>query len=251
MIKNLQITLYEVFGYFLPGVVALCAVLLGVWVVFRPSVVLVVRSTPIELWALAAASCYFLGHAMHALAGVFGQPENTSYRAPEKVTSFGSALRWIIGSTANKPVWFHNEVIDSARQRAASAVGVSSEHMTDELLFSFCDETLSQKGEIGDREIYQYRGGFYKSMSMSLLLLVPVLVVCSIRPELTVQYDGGCLRPTATQYVSATAGMLVVFVSYIRKFCWFAQHRARRAVLGFLVVNETAKQATTNGPGKP
>jgi hypothetical protein len=250
MIKNLQITLYEVFGYFLPGVVALFAVLLGVWVVFLPSVVLVVQSSPVELWALASFSCYFLGHAMHAFAGVLGQPENTSYRPPEKVTSFGSTIRWIIGSSANKPVWFHKEVIDYARQRAASVIGVGSEHMTDELLFSFCDEMLSQKGEIGDREIYQYRGGFYKSMSMSLLVLAPVLVICSLRPELTLQYDKTCLRPTSIQYVCAMAAISAVFISYIRKFCWFAQHRARRAVLGFLVVNETTKQSTTNEPAK-
>jgi len=246
MKNNIQITLYEVFGYFLPGVMAFASIFILSWAIFWPTSVLELRTFPIELLASAALGCYFLGHAMHALGGILGQPESSAFDDPDPaprtvIGNIVAMVKIVFGAIQKRPVWFPHDIVQSAREHASRLTGIEPAKITNPLLFGFCDETLAQEGQIGDREIYQYRAGFYKSMSMALIVSVIAVLACITHPGMSVEHKGHVFQLTLIQYVALLIALLVILISYIRKYYWFAQHRARRAVLAFIILRESAR----------
>ncbi len=215
------------------------------WAVFWPSAVLELRTFPAELLVFAALGSYFLGHAMHAVGEILGQPENSAFDDPAPAPR--NVIRWIIvmtksvfGAIQKRPDWFPNDIVQSARVHASRLTGIEPTKITNELLFGFCDETLAQAGQIGDREIYQYRAGFYKSMSMALIVSAIAIIVCIVHPGIKAEHSGHIFQLTRVQYAALLMVLLGILTFYIRKYYWFAQHRARRAVLAFILIQESA-----------
>src|SRR5882672_3874097 len=66
--KELRFTLYDIFGYLLPGFLTLGAIMVTVWTIYWKELNLnsIGRLSPNEL-GFAALVSYFLGHAMQAL----------------------------------------------------------------------------------------------------------------------------------------------------------------------------------------
>jgi hypothetical protein len=231
MVKNVQITLYEIFGYFLPGVVATSAVGILFWSCFYPDAALPLQRVPFEIWAAAGIIAYFVGHLTHAVADLFlGRPENKALDA---------------GPSSATPEDIPSALREVAPKKAAEMMSVNPEQINNALLFSICDETLAQSGEIGDREIYQYRGGFYKGMTVSFVLLV-LGGLFRIFHSTTFLFKGEVQTVSRGEVAFGLAIVVIAAFFFGKRYRWFATHRVRRALLGFLIVRESRPM-----PGAP
>jgi len=134
--KNIQITLYEIFGYFLPGTIVLAGMGLLFWTLYFPKSVVPIEYPDAELWAPGAVIAYFLGHLAHAFGRILGRPE------------------FDVLEERNWARHMPPTVLANAKKRVASVLHLEPDVVTSRLLFSFCDESLVQTGEIGDPEIY-------------------------------------------------------------------------------------------------
>lgn len=150
--KSFQFTLYEIFGYCIPGIAAFVGLYLVFWRVFlAPHQDWRGLSTG-GWWALLVIA-YILGHFVQSLA-------NTKFdesKRKEKVRLFAG---------------FSVAVRSQMKHVAGAAAGKDSGTDLDaETVFEVAKSRLLQHGKAETREIYIYREGFYRGMALALLVL--------------------------------------------------------------------------------
>src|SRR5712692_9256746 len=93
MVGNLAFTLYEAFGYLLPGGIAFLAFVVLYWAFFVPGVPLGIANFQAGLvtWAAVTLASYVLGHAAQAVGNVCFQGVESSVLGSER----GSAPTWM------------------------------------------------------------------------------------------------------------------------------------------------------------
>src|SRR5215467_13847510 len=77
--EKLSFTLYEVFGYFLPGVVSVLALAILFWAIFVPAAAIPVHSIELsKLWYLGLILVsYYAGHVLQGLSrSLFQNPDD-------------------------------------------------------------------------------------------------------------------------------------------------------------------------------
>src|SRR5258708_23687359 len=142
MMKWGQITLYDIFGYFLPGMIVLVAISILFWSIYLPEQPFVLRSPAGELWIACGVIAYLLGHLNQAVGNLL---VSRLKRVGRRI--FGT------GERASAP----EGVVICAKAKMTALFGFDASTCDHEWLFKICDETVSQIGYIGDREVYQYR----------------------------------------------------------------------------------------------
>jgi hypothetical protein len=162
--KELQITLYDFFGYLLPGAIVLIALVLLFWSLFWPAAPLTLRS---DLPVLAVTGLIFVAY----LVGHLGQGIGNFLERLPKVKR---------NLEANLPL--SQELGFMVREAVAARFGEKAKSLTPKELSLLCDQALIFTGSPGDREIFVYREGFYRGTFVALALLTLTLVlrlVCS------------------------------------------------------------------------
>lgn len=159
MFKDLQVTLYDFFGYLLPGAVILIALVLLFWSVFWPSDRLVVPTTLPALTVTALTLfAYLLGHLGQAVSNFI-----------EKLPNVKHAQETALPVSA--------EMGELVRDAVAARFGPKARTLTPKELYALCDQALIQAGSLGEREIFIYREGFYRGNCFAFTLLALVLVL--------------------------------------------------------------------------
>lgn len=115
---------------------------------------------------------YFAGHLNQALGNLL----TMILPSPEKV-----ALSK--GLPGNLP----DDLVQVARLKVSEMLGVDLKNISPEWLFRICDEVLLQRGNCTDREIYQYREGFYRGLTLSFVVLAISLIVRAAIPGASLQ----------------------------------------------------------------
>jgi hypothetical protein len=157
--KELQITLYDVFGYLLPGAIILVGILFLFWAIFWPTAPLRVYSHP----PLALAVCaIFLAY----LAGHLGQGVGNLV---EKLPTVTRTLEMNLPLSA--------ELNELVHEGVAARFGEKAKLLKPKELLALCDQALVHAGSLGDREILVYREGFYRGTSVALAFLGLTLVL--------------------------------------------------------------------------
>ncbi|MBZ5696771.1 MAG: hypothetical protein LAN36_15605 [Acidobacteriia bacterium] len=156
---NLTFTLYEIFGYAMPGGVALLALLIFYWALFVPRMALGIAHFQVGLvtWIAVTLASYILGHAVQGIANA----------------CFPSVERSVLDSQhGSAPHWMR----ERAQHAARAILGVTSEipsQLEPRWVFRALDEYALQNGKDGDREIFVYREGFYRGTALSLFSQAP------------------------------------------------------------------------------
>ena len=224
MIDKIQLTLYEVFGYFLPGAVAALALLIAWWAVFLSDKMIPIHAfSPNAVgWVVLVGLSYLAGHIVQGLGNRF-------LRGAEEA-ALGS------NGSLSKPIR------EKAFENAARLIGADMASMGAAELFRFCDEYSLQKGELGDRDIFVYREGFYKGCTIAFLMLSialalrgaighSVLALCA-DPKLA-----ACLHVIPRKELFTAAVVVALFSGICRKrFHRFGNYRVTRAVFAFLAL---------------
>jgi hypothetical protein len=195
MLRNIEVTLYDIFGYLLPGSVALGALYLC-WITFHPHSVLW-RPHRTDTWLLLGFIAYYLGHIVQSVGNFFEH----CVVGPREVI-LGQAGQHSRGEFF---VGTHWEPIDS-NLRAETVKKIRelvclkiADDAKGQWVYESCAELIAQRGRGDDREMYEYREGFYRGSAIALILLA----IASIR----VLFCGGDVR--ISQNTSVTRGWIL------------------------------------------
>ena len=159
---DVRITLYDVFGYLLPGLVTFAAVSIFVWALVFPRAALTTPHLNGPEWIAVVVAAYVLGHLVQAVA-------DWIIEQPGLQPQGRKALEWVplekkIARKVHEPAPEDNAT-DAKKDEWARKI------------YELCDIVVSQKGQTGDREIYQYREGFYRGLSVALVLTLVAVIV--------------------------------------------------------------------------
>jgi len=70
MVRDIKVTLYDIFGYLLPGAVFFAGITILFWAIYIPRTSLVLFRLTIEIWVLVLLLAYFSGHIVQALGNL-------------------------------------------------------------------------------------------------------------------------------------------------------------------------------------
>ncbi len=234
MLKDIKVTLYDIFGYLLPGIVFLASIVILFWTIFIPRSPLVPYQLTDKIWVLALLVSYFSGHMAQALANILA-----------KLLPSAEDLVLSRDRANNLP----KAIIESVKSKASSMIGIDLKEINSEWLYSICDETLVQSGVVEDREVYLYREGFYRGLTVSLFALALSLFLRMVIPGTTIIISSGVSQSiswTILLFLTLISfvGSLLAFLRYMR----FARYRVTRAIIGFLALQ--GKETLENNKGE-
>lgn len=231
MIDKIQLTLYEIFGYLLPGAIGTAAVAIFYWGTCLPHTTFpIYKVHPDALgWAVLTGISYLFGHLAQGIG--------TKYlKGAEKAALENSEL-------------VPPAIVSSAKERAATIVGVQPADIDSVSLFRLADEYTLQKGVSGDREVFIYREGFYKGSTIALALLCIALLIRSFGGTTAVGF------PSYTYYVSRiqvlTTALIAAAASRLcrQRFRRFGIYRVSRAIFAFLALSQESPSSPAVSKG--
>jgi len=238
-LAHVRVTLYDIFGYLLPGLVVVVSLAGLVWSIFLPSHPLHSPRLSGAEWFGAVIAGYFLGHLAQALADDAGWVWRKAGggASPEKRILCGVSMK---------------ELTEKANASPLLAALFAGDHTDWDVVYQTSDTAVAQCGSTADREIYQYREGFYRGLVVALFLGFVALIIHLIRGGVTIQTGAqthaiGRWPIIFALFVVVIAGVL----SYVR-FRRFEQYRIRNALLAFVVLDETGrlKHSSSQGTGE-
>ena len=151
--RELQFTLYEVFGYLLPGAVLTGGIAVVFWAAFFPQAVIDFDIKSVEVWGTFLALAYVSGHIAQGIGNAI-------------VRQFVSAEDHAINAVLDK------EIVDACKAKAKELTGADTAKITPRWLYRLCDDAVIRSGKIGERDVYIYREGFYRGTLVGTVFLV-------------------------------------------------------------------------------
>jgi len=220
IMQLVNFTLYEVFGYVLPGAFGLAGVYLLYWPFFL---------APDQDWTGISAAgwtgilavAYVFGHFLQAVMNLL--LKEVSWRPERRIFDDHEQVPANVRSTLEK--------------RVREALGLTGNGiLKPKTIYHVAEHHVLQHGKTEARDVYQYREGFYRGMAPALLLLGIGCVVRLHGPEGSLRVVGMQLYFTIPALLCG--GVLAVgiaifsFLRYLR----FAGYRVRYAYYSYLVM---------------
>jgi hypothetical protein len=244
MLGNFAFTLYELFGYLVPGCVALIGIVITYWSLFVPKVPLnftTYRPGSVT-WIAVAFFAYLLGHALQGLT-------NPLWKQIEYEALF---------PTGKSDAWLGRRAVELAAKIAAASADefapIDEQQRIDKRLavdeakkingnrarwtFRVLDGYNLQFAKPGDREIFVYREGFYRATSVSLFILVLALLLRASIPGASVTFAWGVFYISITQLLLTALLLCAVARIFVSRFRRFADYRVTHTVLSVLVLDK-------------
>jgi hypothetical protein len=230
MLKDIQVTLYDIFGYLLPGFIFLAGITILFWAIFIPATPVSLSITTFDAWIVILVGAYIAGHMVQA----------TSNLLTKKMTPAESLVL-----SKGHPDSFPDEVIDSATLKVEAILGVKSKDIKPSLLYQVCVEAVAQFGSTSDRDIYIYREGFYRGLTVSFMVLFVALIIRGSISGALLEISGTTqLVSTSMLIFFSVIALIAALLSYNR-FIRFGLYRVREAVIGFLLLEKKKISADT------
>lgn len=228
MVKELQVTLYDMFGFLLPGVIVLATGVVLFWAVYLPQPQVTLAAPDATGWVVLVVLAYFCGH----MAQSFGNVLEKLYKPTEDMVLKGAG-----------PYRLPDEVVQACAAKAKETLGLDASGLAPKWLYRLCDDAVQRSGKLGEREVYVYREGFYRGTAVAFLTLAFSLLVLLAR-----LYFGEheVLRGSAWEVQRGHLWFLALFAvafSYLafRRYRRFGMYRVTQAMLGFLTIKEDKK----------
>ena len=233
MWKDIRVTLYDIFGYLLPGAIPLG----GLFLCWNPwdHLQFLHSLGRTEVWILLLLAAYYFGHMMQAIGNglecLIGDPVEVIV---SNVGGFATLRRIIV----EKKLWLpiQPSICGMVESQLRKVAGVTLEFTNDEAggqqrarwLYRCSAAAIAQHGHGDQREMYEYREGFYRGAAVAFLLLSIVLL-------LTIQDAPKNPDHLAWIIAAALLSLLAAILSFGRYFR-FSQGRVENTLLGFLVL---------------
>jgi len=231
MLSNFAFTLYEIFGYLMPGSLAFAGFAVIYWALFVPDIPLGVAdfAPGIGTWVVVVVGGYILGHAVQAVGNI------ALRRVEKKVIEMGDA-----------PL-LRKSAVDSASR----IFGADAKDIEPRWAYRILDEYAVQKGQPGDRDMFIYREGFYRGTCVALLFLAASLILRAAISGTSIQFWHWKMTVSATELLTTAFLIGGLGWLFLRRYRRFAEYRMTRAVLSALVLQRLANDGDeTNQSGK-
>jgi len=212
-VKDIKLTLYDIFGYLVPGAILLLGLLLVYWSTFLNDTRLTFPSLSNAKWLAAAVAAYLLGHMAQAMANLMPRvfPEGVS-----------------LAHTRGDDKGFR-ELLAAAKRKLAKRLEEQPSRLTDSAVIAISTRAAKLCSGAAVDEVYEHREGFYRGLAVSSSLVACSLAFGAVRgikveiPEQHVVETWGLL---------ATAGLLAgCSVLAGLRYRRFAVRRVHQALL--------------------
>lgn len=220
MFKELQITLYDIFGYLLPGSIILIAVVILFWSLFWPGAPLALfADVPISATIGLVFSAYLAGHLGQGI-GNFMEKLPPVKRKLETEVPLSSELSQLV------------------RDAVAARFGEQARSLSPKDLALLCDQALICACSPGEREIFVYREGFYRGNCVALALLgltLALRLICS--PTIIYLADA---RIEIHRIQLLLAALIAAFGTWLsfRRYIRFSTHKNATCLARFLALTK-------------
>jgi hypothetical protein len=241
--KELRFTLYDFFGYLLPGAIALFAILITGWgeLCHRLNFDAIVGLPRTEIGLLVLIA-YFLGHLMQALGNLFEEQISLricDVRARRKWTRLPMwSVRLFSWSLA---VDRYSDVLDSLPapvskrfyEAFVARFGLDGQALrgTKEI-YKLCDEALLREGSVEEREIQSYREGFYRGTFVALILTSAAMIF--LHPKMEIIVHSEHFNSSSGYFYWVIALSLVCAVLSFHRYRKFRKLRIRNCFARFV-----------------
>ena len=200
--KELQFTLYEVFGYLLPGAVFVGGAGALFWAAYLPQASIDLDIKSAEVWGIFLALAYVAGHVAQGMGNAV-------------VRRFESAEDHCIRAVVPP------EIVRACKAKAKELTGEDLADVSPRWLCRLCDDAVVRSGKLGEREVYVYREGFYRGTFVGMACLILGLVALGVRllssgPDAEGQRTALLALPAAWAVLLAGAGALAAGVLWDR-----------------------------------
>lgn len=245
MLKDLNITLYDIFGYLLPGGVFL----LALSILFHS---LIAPSQPIDLskifegkTTLIILIAYILGHFSQAIANwikaigdclkinIWLRILNKRIREICKKKNDSQEME---DSNDSVPKCIDKELFKAARSSMSTFLNIDENKITWKVLSDFCEEVVAQHGDTKDRDMYIYRIGFYRGLAISSFILLISSFVGKFLLDKPVIISG-LLEPKNHSILNSLIFICIFStLAFYKRHLRFQSHRHTQIINGFLVL---------------
>ncbi len=216
----------------MPGAITLHGILVLYWAFFVPRVPLgfATYQPGLVTWAALVVASYLLGHAVQGVA-------NVVLKGVEDAA---------LSSSGTAPQWMR----ERAAQLAGKLLAVGLVEIKPGWVVRTLDEYSVQAGELGDRDIFVYREGFYRGTSIALFFLSVALLVRAWIPGASIQFTKGLFYISTVELLFTALITSGIGRMFVRRYRRFAEYRVTRAVLAALVLENFSK-GSDSGQAKP
>jgi hypothetical protein len=218
--KDLQVTLYDAFGYLVPGSVFLAALVLIFWTFFLPPVGDLSAVTA-SGWIVLLGLAYVMGHVVQALANL-GMRRLTS-TVDLVLDPRASGLPPEIRAAANHKIRKAMQLDDTETPLSARS------------LFEACDHYVQQNCNTATRDVYVYREGFYRGMTVATAMIGLGLLIRSLVPGADIRAFGLHLHFTMGQGLTSALLCVAFSVLFFQRFRRFGEYLIRYAIFSTLL----------------
>jgi hypothetical protein len=208
-LQDVRVTLYDIFGYLLPGLVAFAALAVFVWAALLPGSALHEPTLGAPAWFALLTFSYVLGHLVQAIA---------------------SGIPFMVQR--------EHDVLEELGDEVTRDILQGTRAEKDSTAYHICDEMLAQTGQTGDREIYQYREGFYRGLTVAFSLGIVAVIVRAARAGATLRSGHTTHSVPTTAYVVASIFLAVATWLAYRRYRRFSEYKIRNAFVAFLIETE-------------
>jgi hypothetical protein len=250
--QQAKVTLYDFFGYLLPGLVVLGALGLMFWVDQFPVTTIALSVPGAEAWAIILTVAYIAGHMAQALSilllNVLAAPFCwlrtwgwlTRWRWFQRRHYFCSNEHILLAQDVLGCL--PNAYISAAKIKAVTLSGLPTDAVNGDWLFRVCDEAVVQRGNTGDRDIFVYREGFYRGLWAALLVMLVALLVRAAVPGAAIRIASGQTDLSAGAFRFFVVVVTACIYFSFQRFRLFGRYRITQALIAFLVMPEEKKK---------
>ena len=226
--KALQVTLYDIFGYLVPGAITLAALTILYWSAFE-SIPFQIKSISALEWTILAVVSYLFGHLIQAIAN-------------HLVKFWPSTVKLVLKD--GEACSLSKVLLDRAIARSQEILGLPKDSvLSSSEVWDACDHFTMQKCKTDTRDVYVYREGFYRGIFVSMALLGISLIVRAFTKSSAVKLGDVMLVFNSLQMVVfgtfCFISSLLAFVRYRR----FGVYLVKFSVFSAIVTVE-AKEKT-------
>jgi len=214
-----QITIYDIVGYFFPGVVSLFGVYLILCPYLMPLEHYWIVITLVK-WCILGLSAYIAGHCIQGIANWL-----------DKLLRSTSGVDQILSARSG------SVAVKTATRHLSSIINVKEEEIKSQMLYEIMDSYVVQKGKTEIRDIYVYREGFYRGLCVAYVI-VAIGILIRLLSCHCYKVFGGRISLTNTLLYCFLVPSVFAIVIFYQRFRRFETYRINFALHSFLVLNK-------------
>jgi hypothetical protein len=221
-----QFSLYDFFGFLIPGAVMFSALAIGYWGFFLPHGVLEFVPLSVEGWVIVLGMSYLCGHLAQSVTNHL-----PLWNSDLKISYRGKVSWWSRDCPSTEA-----ESEQQAKDLLALMLKSDWPKKPDsKSAIDLCDRFLVQAGKTGDREMYQHRRGFYRGISFAYLALSVALFIRIFTPSMVIRLPGVEHVVSVGELITLVSFFMLAAVSSLYRQVRFQRYLHQLSIYGFLL----------------